>query len=74
MWKLAPEYGVSDVALARTCRKLQIPMPGRGYWAKLAAGKRVRSRPPLPQIPNVGPEIGVDNPDWIMPKAPGCKR
>jgi hypothetical protein len=46
--KLAPEYGVSDVALAKTCRKLQIPRPGRGYWAKLTAGQRVGRRPPLP--------------------------
>jgi hypothetical protein len=31
MQKLRTEYGVSDVALAKTCRKLQIPVPGRGY-------------------------------------------
>ena len=48
MWKLAPKYKVSDVALAKTCRKLKIPVPGRGYWAKLAAGKSLRRRPPLP--------------------------
>ena len=49
--KLAPEYGVSDVALAKTCRKLQIPLPGRGYWAKAAVGKRTKTRPPLPPAP-----------------------
>ena len=51
MWKLAPKYKVSDVALAKTCRKLKIPLPGRGYWAKLAAGKSLRGRPPLPPFP-----------------------
>lgn len=51
MWKLAPKYKVSDVALAKTCRKLKIPVPGRGYWAKLAAGKALRARPPLPPFP-----------------------
>jgi hypothetical protein len=51
MWKLAPEYGVSDVALAKTCRKLQIPLPGKGYWAKAAVGKCTKSRPPLPPWP-----------------------
>ena len=51
MWKLAPEYGVSDVALAKTCRKLQIPLPGKGYWAKAAAGKSTKSRPPLQPWP-----------------------
>ena len=49
--KLAPEYGVSDVALAKTCRKLLIPLPGRGYWAKAAVGKRPKTRPPLPPVP-----------------------
>jgi hypothetical protein len=32
--KLAPKYGISAVALGKVCRKLQIPIPGRGYWAK----------------------------------------
>ncbi len=54
MWKLAPEYGVSDVALAKTCKKLKIPTPGRGYWAKLAAGRVRERRPPLPQFPVAG--------------------
>jgi hypothetical protein len=51
MWKLAPKYKVSDVALAKTCRKLEIPLPGRGYWAKLAAGKHLKPRPPLTALP-----------------------
>lgn len=54
MWKLAPDYGVSDVALAKTCRKLMIPAPGRGYWAKVASGKRVKNRSPLPTFPTPG--------------------
>jgi hypothetical protein len=32
--KVAKGYGVSDVALAKACRKLKVPVPGRGYWAK----------------------------------------
>jgi hypothetical protein len=44
VWKLpmrllAKEFGVSNVALAKTCKKLQIPVPGRGYWAKKAANQ-----------------------------------
>jgi len=38
---VAEKFGVSDVALAKTCRKLKIPLSGRGYWAKKAAGKPV---------------------------------
>ncbi|MBS1803672.1 MAG: hypothetical protein JST28_09905 [Acidobacteria bacterium] len=50
MWKLREEYGVSDVALAKTCKRLHVPVPGRGYWAMLAAGKPTRPRPPLPSV------------------------
>jgi hypothetical protein len=46
----ASEYGVSNVAIAKTCRKLHIPVPGRGYWAKKAANRPVEPRPPLPQL------------------------
>lgn len=43
--KLAESYGVSNVALAKVCRKLNVPVPGRGYWAKVAAGHPVEQRP-----------------------------
>lgn len=46
MHKLAPEFGISDVGLAKLCRRQGVPLPPRGYWAKLHFGKRVR-RPPL---------------------------
>lgn len=45
--QLAKQYGISDVGLAKVCRKLAVPIPGRGYWAKKAAGKPVPKRPPL---------------------------
>ena len=45
---LAKEHGMSDVGLRKICIALDIPMPPRGYWAKLAAGKKV-PRPPLHQ-------------------------
>jgi len=32
--KLAPKYGTSNMTLGKVCRKLQIRVPGRGYWAK----------------------------------------
>ena len=38
---LAEEQGISDVALAKICKKLGVPCPGRGHWAQLAAGKVV---------------------------------
>ena len=50
MTKLAKQYEVSDVALAKACRKLSIPLPGRGYWAKKDANRPVGPRPPLPTV------------------------
>jgi hypothetical protein len=54
VWKeplltVARSYGVSDVYLGRICRELDIPLPGRGYWAKLRAGKSPR-RLKLPRL------------------------
>jgi hypothetical protein len=44
---LAKTLQVSDVWLAKTCRLSNIPLPPRGYWAKLYAGQVV-SKTPLP--------------------------
>jgi hypothetical protein len=37
---IAREYGVSDKAIEKFCKKHQIQKPGRGYWAKLYIPKR----------------------------------
>lgn len=47
MKTLAGRFELSDVGLAKACKKANIPRPPRGYWAKLAAGKKV-SKTPLP--------------------------
>jgi hypothetical protein len=41
MTKLAPRFGLSDVGLAKVCRKYQIPRPSVGYWAKVGVGQHV---------------------------------
>jgi len=46
---VAKDYGISDVALRKTCIKHGIPMPPLGYWAKLRHGKKVIQRP-LPPL------------------------
>lgn len=46
--KTATKYGISAVALGKVCRKLQIPLPGRGYWVKKEFGKPVERLPLLP--------------------------
>lgn len=39
--KLAAELGISDVALAKTCRRLGVPRPLLGYWARIEAGEKL---------------------------------
>ncbi len=53
MLKVAEEYGVSSVALGKTCRKLCVPVPGRGHWAKLAHGHQGVRKMPLPKLDKV---------------------
>ena len=42
MTHLAKEFGLSDVALAKICRKHGIPRPIRGFWARRAAGQSAK--------------------------------
>jgi hypothetical protein len=37
---VAAKFGISDVGLAKACRRANIPVPERGYWAKVAAGQK----------------------------------
>ena len=48
VYKVAERYAISGVALAKKCRKAAIPLPERGYWNRLQAGKRVRKTPLKP--------------------------
>jgi hypothetical protein len=50
--RLAEEYAISNVGLAKICGRAGIPTPPRGYWALLEAG-RAPARPPLPKGPSV---------------------
>jgi hypothetical protein len=43
--KVAADFGISDVAVAKRCKKLNVPRPSRGYWASLAAGCKPRKKP-----------------------------
>lgn len=41
-------HGIPASRLRKLCKELDVPLPGRGHWAKVAAGVVV-PRPPLPQ-------------------------
>lgn len=59
--RLAEEYAISNVGLAKICGRARVPTPPRGYWALLEAG-RAPARPPLPNGPSA-PSIR------LMPRA-----
>ena len=43
--RLSKKYGLSDVGLAKICKKHNVPRPPRGYWARKAAGYNVKQLP-----------------------------
>ena len=51
MLKLAAQYDISNVGLAKICRRLAIPTPGLGYWARIQHGQKPTriALPPLKQ-------------------------
>lgn len=53
--ELADQFAISDRGLAKICLRHQIPVPGRGYWAKIEAGQSA-NKTPLWRIENPGIE------------------
>ena len=51
--KIAQDYDVSDSAIIKICKKMEIPKPGRGYWVKVECGKKVKVTP-LPKLSKKG--------------------
>lgn len=59
MSRLAAQYGLSGNGLAKICRRLDVPYPPRGYWARKAAGKTA-VQTALPAIrPGVRPQVTI---------------
>lgn len=44
---VARGYGISGRGLAKACARLRVPVPPRGYWARVRSGHKER-KPPLP--------------------------
>ncbi len=64
--RLSKEFGVSDVGLAKACRKLAVPLPPRGWWARNAAGQTVirAALPPRPPGLDFETKIGSGGAGW----------
>lgn len=60
--ELAKEFGMSDVGLAKVCRKLNVPKPYRGYWQLVEAGRKV-TIPPLPPSRKGDPTEAILDPE-----------
>ncbi|MDI9412984.1 MAG: hypothetical protein QM401_05365 [Bacillota bacterium] len=56
--EIAKRYQVSDVAINKVCKSLNIPRPPRGYWAKVRAGKPVSIKP-LPKTEGPTEKMGI---------------
>src|SRR5260370_39019473 len=65
---LAEEFGISGRGLRKLCSRFEIPVPPRGYWAKLAAGKHV-TRIPLPTAKSNVPSEILIQPSPESPEA-----
>lgn len=63
MTQLAAELGISDVGLAKACRRHAVPAPPRGYWAKLRAGQTPTQTPlPTPEL-DIAVHFATTDPD-----------
>lgn len=60
---VAKDYGISDVALAKICRKLNVPRPPVGYWARKEAGYEDPIPPLLKLKPGEPEEYVVERTD-----------
>jgi len=61
MLRLALSLGLSDVGLAKICKKHKIPRPSVGYWARLEHGKHP-SQTRLPQLDDKSLNVIVISP------------
>jgi hypothetical protein len=57
---VAKTYGVSDVAIRKICKSMNIPTPPSGYWAKLQYGKEIHKIPLPPAKEGQGIRRGID--------------
>ena len=55
--QVAASYGVSDVMIHKICKSLDIPVPPRGYWARVRAGEKLK-KAPLPAKEGANQIIG----------------
>jgi len=76
MTEVAKKYEVSDKSIAKICNKLNVPVPGVGYWRKIEVGEKVEKR----KLPDVPPDfqtyhiIRKNEPDYELVISEEAKR
>jgi hypothetical protein len=63
-WLSQKRFSISDRGLAKTCAAANIPVPTRGYWAKLQAGKAVARYPLPPRALGQSDEVSIGRSAW----------
>jgi hypothetical protein len=71
--KLAKEFGISDVALAKICRKLNVPKPGPGHWRLVQLGWEIE-RTPMPTLEAGATGVATINPEPHRKRITGLSR
>jgi hypothetical protein len=56
--RVAKEFGLSDRGLAKVCVRMEIPLPGRGYWRQVETGRSMK-RKPLPKLKKGRSEVRI---------------
>ena len=56
--QVAKSYGISGRGLGKACRRLLVPVPPRGYWARVRNGYKEK-KPPLPKLNGQAPTPSV---------------
>ena len=73
MLTVAKRYGVSSVALAKTCKKLEVPVPGRGYWARRRVGQNPKRLPLRKASAGVPDELVIRHSICAPPPEPAAR-
>jgi hypothetical protein len=58
MSSLAKRFGYSDNGLAKVCRRLKVPIPYRGYWARRQHGQEPHKEK-LPRAPDLDKRVVI---------------
>lgn len=67
---VAERLGISDVGLKKRCVAAGIPVPERGYWNKLAAGKRVQAQWLPPRDPGASEFVQIGRESYYLNSDP----